>query len=100
MENETENKNVSEIAKDLDFRQRKALRRIGRGQSVNRSMLDDPLVKTFYVRNIPSPPTGDDLNIVSWCDWESDLRFSLSHSRITPFGKEVLVELEKINPPL
>lgn len=95
---ETENKTVSEIAKSLDFRQRKALRRIGRGQSVNRSMLDDPLVKAFYVRNIPSPPTGDDLNIVTWSDWESDLRFSLTHPRITLFGKEVLEELEKHSP--
>lgn len=85
---------ASDVAKSLDYRQRKALRRIGRGKSVNKSMLSDDLVKLFYDGGVvDSPPTGDDLNIVSWCDWEADVHFNLSHPRITPFGREVLEEL-------
>ena len=85
---------ASDVAKSLDYRQRKALRRIGRGKSVNKSMLSDDLVKLFYVGGVvDSPPTGDDLNIVSWCDWEAQVRSSLMSSRITKFGLEVLEEL-------
>lgn len=84
---------ASDVAKSLDYQQRKALRRIGRGKSINNSMLADPLVKTFYVSSALNPPTGDNLNVVTWCEWEADFHFSLSHPRITPFGREVLEEL-------
>ena len=53
----------------LDYAQRKALRRLGRGQSINRTMENDPVIKACYsTDHYIDPPRG--MNIVEWCDWE------------------------------
>lgn len=77
---------------ELNYSQRKALRRIGRGQSVNKGMLDDPIISKCYTVN--APPQPKDLNIVDYCDWVAIASYAYKHLQITPYGKELLDTLE------
>lgn len=76
----------------LDYMQRKALRRLGRGQSINRTMENDPVIKACYsTDHYIDPPRG--MNIVEWCDWEEKARW-VNRPRINNHGKKLLKELE------
>lgn len=80
---------------NLDYMQRKALRRIGRGKSISTGMGHDPIIRECFTVNAPDAPTGDELNIVSWCDWETKFRWAIRHPQITPYGQKLLSELEE-----
>ena len=86
-------------AEDLDYHQRKALRRLGRGKSINRSMLNDPVIERLYsLDHITPPPNLDDLpyplDMFAWCDWEEAVRGE--GPRLNELGKKVLASLEEI----
>lgn len=75
--------------------QRKALRRLGRGQTINRTMQNDPLIRECYsIDHYIAPTRG--MNIVEWCDWEEKAR-QVNRPRINSHGKKLLKELEMQN---
>lgn len=79
----------------LDYAQRKALRRLGRGQSINRTMQNDPVIKACYsTDHYIAPPR--EMNIVEYCDWETKARW-VNRPRINNHGKKLLKELEMQN---
>lgn len=84
-----------EVAKSLNADQRKYLRRVGKGKSFPNRMACDKLFKKFYNSNIPEPPKGDDLNIVTWCDWEAQASFA--RPCLTEYGEQVHAELMKLD---
>lgn len=88
-------KEARRIAKDLDYRQRKALRRLGKGKSITRAAARDPLLSQYFRHNIPKPPRGNDLNVVSWCDWESTARGA--KPQLSELGEAVYKELLKLD---
>ena len=76
----------------LDYAQRKALRRLGRGQTINRTMRNDPVIRECYsTDHYIDPPCG--MNIVELCDWEAKARW-VNRPRINSHGKKLLKELE------
>lgn len=78
---------------DLDYMQRKALRRLGRGQTINRTMQNDPLIQQCYsTDHYITPPRG--MNIVECCDWEGKAR-QVNRPRINDRGKKLLKELQE-----
>ena len=77
---------------ELTSRQRKAIRRIGRGQSISRSMWYDPVIRQCYEFNVPE--LAGDVNVADYVDWETQAMWAVSHPRITPYGKELLDTLE------
>ena len=86
-------------AEDLGRQQRKALRRLGRGKSINRSMYNDPIIEQLYsMDHITPPPNLDDLpypqSMFAWCDWEEAVRGE--GPRLNELGKKVLASLEGI----
>lgn len=77
---------------DLDYMQRKALRRLGRGQTINHTMQNDPLIQQYYsTDHYIDPPRG--MNIVECCDWEEKAR-QVNRPLINDRGKKLLKELE------
>ena len=58
---------------ELNYMQRKALRRLGRGKAVNRSMYNDPLIRTF-LDTTDAPELPEPYNVVTWTDWVHDVR--------------------------
>lgn len=77
---------------DLTYSQRKALRRLGRGQSISGEAHRDPLIaKCFEYRNTEPPKPLAEMNVVEWCDWEA--RIASSKPTLTPFGERLLAEL-------
>lgn len=77
----------------LDYAQRKALRRLGRGQTINRTMQKDPVIRECYsTDHYIASPRG--MNIVEWCDWEEKARW-VNRPRINNHGKKLLKELEE-----
>lgn len=78
------------ISLSLTYNQRKALRRLGRGQSITRTMSRDPLVQKFYTLHIPAPDPN--MNILEWMAWEEKVMGI--RPKLTPFGRAVLAELE------
>lgn len=82
-------------AEELNGRQRKALRRLGKGKSISRTDSNDPAISRCYRYNIPKPPRGDDLNVVTWCDWEAVAMSA--KPRLTEFGQAVHDELMKLD---
>lgn len=78
---------------NLDYMQRKALRRIGRGKSVSNGMMNDPIIRECYKQDLPEPAL--DMNVVEWCDWEAKFRWAIQHPQITPYGQKLLSELEE-----
>lgn len=76
----------------LDYAQRKALRRLGRGQTINRTMQNDPVIRECYsTDHYIDPPQG--MNIVEYCDWETKARW-VNRPRLNSHGKKLLKELE------
>ena len=62
----------------LDYAQRKALRRLGRGQTINRTMRNDPVIRECYsTEHYIYPPR--EMNIAEWCDWEAKARHPNGH---------------------
>ena len=80
------------IAQSLNKKQRQALRRISRGQTIKWSAFSDPLVSRFYTMNVPAPHPN--MNVVEWCDWEAAVRST--RPQLTEFGAEVLEALERM----
>lgn len=81
------------FAGDLTYTQRKALRRLSRGQTISRSQVADPLLRQcFTTDHYPAPPTGDALNEVTWCDWETAVRNC--RPQLTDLGRALLAELD------
>lgn len=77
----------------LDYMQRKALRRLGRGQTINRTMQNDPVIQQCYsTDHYIDPPRG--MNIVEYCDWEEKAR-QVNRHRINDRGKKMLKELQE-----
>ena len=76
---------------ELNYAQRKALRRLGRGQTISRSMQSDPLIQECYSTD-HYVAMRKDMNIVEWCDWEAQAR-AINHPRINAYGKKLLKEL-------
>ena len=77
---------------NLNYMQRKALRRLGRDQTINRTMQNDPLIQKCYsTDHYIDPPRG--MNIVEYCDWE-EKALRVNHPRINNHGKKLLKELE------
>lgn len=83
------------IAEELNGRQRKALRRLGKGKSISRTDSNDPAISRCYRYDIPKSPRGDDLNVVSWCDWAAEARSA--RPQLTEFGEAVYKELLKLD---
>ena len=84
---------------DLDYHQRKALRRIGRGKFPNRTMMDDPVIRQCYTTDhIGPPPDMTNLpfpqSMFVWCDWEAWARSQ--SPRLTDMGRELLSELDGV----
>ena len=72
--------------------QRKALRRLGRGQTINRTMQNAPLIRECYsTDHYITPPRG--MNIAEYCDWEEKAR-QVNRPLINSHGKKLLKELE------
>ena len=77
----------------LNYNQRKALRRISRGQSIPGRMRVDPVIsRCFTYPEIE--PLPEDYNIVDYCDWESRVMSRGRLTVITPFGRELLAALD------
>lgn len=75
----------------LDYMQRKALRRLGRDQTINRTMLADPVIRECYsTDHYITPHRG--MNIVEWCDWEEKAR-QVNRPRLNEHGKKLLKAL-------
>ena len=79
----------------LDYAQRKALRRLGRGQTINRTMQSDPVIRECYSTDHYIAPLRG-MNIVEWCDWEEKAR-RVNRPLINSHGKKLLKELEMQN---
>jgi len=75
---------------DLNYHQRKALRRLGRGQSISGRMLTDPLISQCFEWSESTEPPAD-MDIIEWCDWEARLRSV--YPVLNGFGKELLAQL-------
>lgn len=80
---------------DLDYHQRKALRRIGRGGSVPNRMVADPIISRCYEWSTSTEPPMpiSEMNVVDYCDWEARIRSG--HPVLTDYGKELLAQLEE-----
>jgi len=77
---------------NLNYKQRKALRRLGRGQTINRTMRNDPIIRECYsTDHYIDPPHR--MNIVECCDWEAKAR-QVNHPRLNSHGKKLLKKLE------
>lgn len=77
----------------LTYKQRKALRRLGRGQSITRAMQRDPVIRKCYSTDHYIYPRRD-MNIAEWCDWEEEAR-RINRPRINQHGRELLAQLEQ-----
>ena len=76
----------------LDYDQRKALRRLERGQTINHTMQNDPVIKQCYsTDHYIEPDPG--MNVVEYCDWEAQA-LCVNRPRINDYGTKLLQELE------
>lgn len=75
--------------------QRKALRRLGRGQTISRTMMCDTLIKQCYTLNAPTPPPASEMNIVTYTDWEATVQ--TAKPVISAYGQQLLNQLENTN---
>ena len=76
----------------LSYMQRKALRRLGRGQSITHTMAADPLIQRCYTTDHYEHPDPY-LNVVDYCDWQARSLIN-NLPRITDYGKKLLAELD------
>lgn len=78
---------VYELASRLTYKQRKAIRRAGRGQSISNSQLNDPLIQellsTEHYPVLPEP-----YNVCEYTDWETSM--NSIQPRLNFLGMEVL----------
>lgn len=79
----------------LSNSQRKALRRLGRGQTISRTMMRDTLIKQCYTLNAPTPPPASEMNIVTYTDWEATVQ--TAKPVINACGRQILNQLENTN---
>lgn len=81
---------------DLTYAQRKALRRISRGQSISRRISQDPLIAQCFIwePSFKPPKPVHEMNIVEFCDWEA--RILGRRPVITDFGKQLLATIEGV----
>lgn len=84
---------------ELNSKQRKALRRLARGKSINYSMSEDPVIsKCISTEHYVDPPDIENIpypqNMMEWCDWEAKA-YSVNHPRLNEYGKQLLFELEE-----
>lgn len=77
----------------LDYMQRKALRRLGRGRKITNTMMDDPVIRECYSTDHYLTPRRD-MNIVEWCDWE-EKAWRVNRPRLNAHGKKLLAELNE-----
>lgn len=76
------------------YHQRKALRRLGRGQSITGSMLNDPVIRECYsTDHYPPRPDPRTMTEVEWCDYAAAVQSS--RPRITEHGQELLDQINK-----
>lgn len=78
---------------ELNYEQRKALRRLGRGQTIKRSMRYDSVIRGCYSTDHYVHPRRD-MNIVEWCDWKEEAR-RVNQPRINQRGRELLAQLDQ-----
>lgn len=78
----------------LTYDQRKALRRLSRGQSITRTQASDPVIRECYTLPVCPPPDAS-AGVVAWCDWES--RIHAIRPRLTARGRELLADLDQEN---
>lgn len=83
----------------LTYTQRKALRRLSRGQTITRTQQADPLIQecidtTHYI----TPPNLDTIpypqSMFAWCDWEEKAR-AHNRPRLNQHGHELLNQLDR-----
>lgn len=78
---------------ELNYMQRKALRRLARGQTIPHRMLKDPIISQCVTwPQLEPPKPKDQMNIIEYFDWFELVR----HTRptINNYGKELLKGLE------
>lgn len=82
----------------LNKHQRKALRRLSRGQSIQRSMLDDLIIRecidtSHYIQ----PPNLEGIEysqaVAMWCDWEAQAA-RVNRPRLNDLGRRLLEGIE------
>lgn len=83
---------------ELTRSQRKALRRLSRGQSIPRSAYHDPLIRecidrTHYITppDISTMPYPESMFV--WEEWETKAR-RINRPRLNDYGKQLLKQLE------
>ncbi|WP_455005647.1 hypothetical protein [Corynebacterium propinquum] len=78
----------------LNKHQRKALRRLSRGQSIQRSMLDDLIIRecidtSHYIQ----PPNLEGIaypqSMIMWCDWQAKAA-RVNRPRLNDLGRRLL----------
>lgn len=89
-----ESEGFEKLASELSYLQRKALRRLGRGRSIGRSMAADPLLARCFV--IDSPPLPVHGDVMEYCDWEARALHAFAHPALTDYGRELLSALEAL----
>lgn len=77
--------------------QRKALRRLGRGQTISRTMMRDTLISQCYTLHAPTPPPASEMNVVTYTDWETTVQ--TAKPVINAYGQQLLNQLENTNSP-
>lgn len=86
-------KELTYIAKNLTYMQRKSLRRLGKGKTINFSMYDDCTLRRFYTtEHYPKPPTHP--TEIEWVDYAQELH--AERPRLTPDGVKLLEILESL----
>lgn len=83
---------------ELNYKQRKALRRLGRGQTINYSMYSDPIIRNCIDRSdFPQKP---DLNAKEYpynmfddCDWIE--KMMSYRPKLSSYGRKLLKELDE-----
>jgi hypothetical protein len=79
----------------LTRQQRKAIRRMGRGQSISNSQIDDPLIQELTAPD-HHPELPENYNVADYCDWVAHM-----HSvrpRLNSLGMKVLQDLGQGDP--
>lgn len=78
----------------LTYDQRKALRRIGRGQSIPERMQLDEVIAKCFTWSVPIEPPKPvrEMNVIEYCDWEAAVLSA--YPVLTDYGRKLLNELE------
>lgn len=78
------------LAAQLTYMQRKAVRRMGRGQSISKSQMNDPLIRELSsTDHYPAPP--ETYNMCEHADWVSHMHSA--QPRLNSLGTRVLQAL-------